>query len=203
MQVFFSLLTLAVLLTVMPRNADGAIRGLYGVEKFFCKGSLVNAGETQEDVLEKCGEPAWRDRRSQHGTDAGTGSGVPVEEKEEWVYDYGHSQLMQFLRFRNGRLVTIRSGIHGFGGSRGGDCGYGKNLALGNSKLEVVAICGEPTGGGTVGEAPLPPEGTAERRHELLAKDQWVYDFGPERFVYYLIFRHGRLMEIRSGGFGR
>lgn len=196
------LLALVLLVVLFPGTGNGAIQGLHGAEKFYCNGTLINPGETREDVIEKCGDPAWRDVRSETGTDETPGEEASAEETEEWVYDFGHSQLMEFLRFRNGRLVTIRTGIHGFGGARGGDCGYGANLSLGDTKLEVVAKCGDPTGGGTVGEI-LPPEGTPERRRELLAMDQWVYDFGPDRFVHYLIFRHGRVMEIRSGGLGR
>ena len=194
-----ALLAVAVLYASLSGTASAALQGLHGAEKFYCDGFLVSPGETREEVVEKCGEPAWLDVRGDEGAEEGS---LP-RETEEWIYDFGHSQLLEFLRFRNGRLVTIRSGVHGFGGSRGADCGYGTNLALGDSKLEVVAKCGEPTGGGTVGEEPMPPEGSDERRQELLAKDQWMYDFGPEKFVHYLIFRHGRLMEIRSGGFGR
>ncbi len=194
-----ALLAVAVLYASLSGTASAALQGLHGAEKFYCDGFLVSPGETREEVVEKCGEPAWLDVRGDEGAEEGS---LP-RETEEWIYDFGHSQLLEFLRFRNGRLVTIRSGVHGFGGSRGADCGYGANLTLGDSKLEVVAKCGEPTGGGTVGEEPMPPEGSEERRQELLAKDQWMYDFGPEKFVHYLIFRHGRLMEIRSGGFGR
>jgi len=194
-----ALLAVAVLYASLSGTASAALQGLHGAEKFYCDGFLVSPGETREEVVEKCGEPAWLDVRGDEGAEEGSLPG----ETEEWIYDFGHSQLLEFLRFRNGRLVTIRSGVHGFGGSRGADCGYGANLTLGDSKLEVVAKCGEPTGGGTVGEEPMPPEGSEERRQELLAKDQWMYDFGPEKFVHYLIFRHGRLMEIRSGGFGR
>lgn len=183
-------------------SACAAMQGLHGIDKFYCDGRLISAGETRDEVIDKCGEPAWREVRTDEATEAGTDSSSPGE-TEEWIYDFGHNQLLEFLRFRNGRLVTIRTGNYGFGGSRAGDCDYGANLALGDSKLEVVAKCGEPTGGGTVSEAPLQPEGSVDRRRELLSKDQWVYDFGPDHFVHYLIFRHGRLMEIRSGGFGR
>ena len=193
------LLALAFLIPALPGNAHAFLQGLHGTEKFYCDGFLVSPGEKREEVVEKCGEPAWRDVRADEGAEEGSLPGAT----EEWIYDFGHSQLLEFLRFRDGRLVTIRSGVHGFGGSRGADCGYGANLTLGDSKLEVVAKCGEPTGGGTAGKEPLPPEGSDQRRQELLARDQWVFDFGPEKFVHYLIFRHGRLMEIRSGGFGR
>lgn len=32
--------------------------------------------------------------------------------------------------------------------------------------------------------------------------DEWVYDFGPRRFVQHLYFVHGRLVRIEKGGYG-
>jgi len=33
--------------------------------------------------------------------------------------------------------------------------------------------------------------------------DVWIYDFGPERFVYYLTFLEGSLNRVQSGGYGQ
>jgi hypothetical protein len=32
--------------------------------------------------------------------------------------------------------------------------------------------------------------------------DEWVYDFGPRRFVQFLLFEQGRLVNIHAGGYG-
>jgi len=32
--------------------------------------------------------------------------------------------------------------------------------------------------------------------------DDWIYDFGPTRFVQYLTFEHGTLVRVRSGPYG-
>jgi hypothetical protein len=32
--------------------------------------------------------------------------------------------------------------------------------------------------------------------------DEWVYDFGPRRFVQYLTFEAGQLVAVRSGSYG-
>jgi hypothetical protein len=32
--------------------------------------------------------------------------------------------------------------------------------------------------------------------------DAWTYDFGPQRFVRFLTFEHGKLIQIDSGGYG-
>lgn len=72
-----------------------------------CAGGLIDEGQTPEQTLALCGEPADRkvfeaatDRRGQAINNA-----VPVE---EWVYgpDGG---LYRYLKFVNGKLVEIRS----------------------------------------------------------------------------------------------
>ena len=32
--------------------------------------------------------------------------------------------------------------------------------------------------------------------------DEWTYDFGPQRFLQYLTFEQGKLVLVRSGGYG-
>ena len=32
--------------------------------------------------------------------------------------------------------------------------------------------------------------------------DEWIYDFGPQRFVQYLTFEGGKLLRVKSGGYG-
>jgi uncharacterized membrane protein len=32
--------------------------------------------------------------------------------------------------------------------------------------------------------------------------DEWTYDFGRNRFIEYLTFEQGRLVSVRSGGYG-
>jgi hypothetical protein len=78
---------------------------------------------------------------------------------------------------------------------------HGASLTLGDSKLEVIAKCGEPAVGG-FGVDPSVGQRPDDRRASLLARDEWKYDFGRERHVHYLSFRYGRLLEIRTGGFG-
>lgn len=191
-------------LAVAPVYGESAVQGLHGVDKFMCHGIPVEEGEAKNDVLAKCGGPAWTDRRIESFLeDVGNGNTVVSVTTEEWIYDFGHNQLVEFLRFRDGQLTTIRAGNYGFGGFRNGDCGYGTSLSLGDSKLEVVAKCGEPAAGMAGAERVGEDGNPEERRKTLMATDEWIFDFGPDHFMYYLTFRHGRVMEIRSGGYGR
>lgn len=54
----------------------------------------------------------------------------------------------------------------------------------GDAKYAVQDKCGKPTG--------------VDKGDDL-----WIYDFGPERFVYYLTFLEGRLNRIQTGGYGQ
>ncbi|SNB45213.1 DUF2845 domain-containing protein [Geobacter sp. DSM 9736] len=195
------LLCLLVVLSVGEGNAMSGPPGLHGIEQFACRGVPVEPGDTREEVIGKCGEPAWRDVRVETLEEEDLDNGLISGVTEEWIYEFGHDQLLEFLRFRDGRLVTLHTGNYGFGGNRSGDCDYGGNLALGDSKLEVVAKCGEPLAG-QLGEDPSHHPGVEDRRAGILSSDEWRYNFGRERPVHYLSFRYGRLMEIRFGGFG-
>lgn len=33
--------------------------------------------------------------------------------------------------------------------------------------------------------------------------EEWIYDFGPQRFLQFLTFEQGKLIQIRSGGYGK
>ena len=84
---------------------------------FYCGRNLVKEGDYQLQVLQKCGEPDYRDRRveyrsvrlgsgyNQPGMDMTTTFPVNVD---EWTYDFGPRRFMQNLLFENGVLVLIR-----------------------------------------------------------------------------------------------
>jgi hypothetical protein len=33
--------------------------------------------------------------------------------------------------------------------------------------------------------------------------EEWIYDFGPQRFIQYLTFESGKLINVRSGNYGK
>ena len=33
--------------------------------------------------------------------------------------------------------------------------------------------------------------------------EEWIYDFGPQRFIQYLTFESGKLIHVRSGNYGK
>ncbi|MBN2468874.1 MAG: DUF2845 domain-containing protein [Deltaproteobacteria bacterium] len=92
-----------------------------------CKGRLVSEGDTKFDVIVKCGEPVWVEKRTVtrieklhdrpyfHKYYGGRSSTVVVPvEIEEWMYNFGPRRFIQILRFENGRLVEIETGGYGY-----------------------------------------------------------------------------------------
>jgi len=82
---------------------------------FRCGRKLVQVGDHQLDVLEKCGNPEWADQRiamrsnllrHPYGTlEEGRYEEVVID---EWVYNFGPRKFKQFLQFENGILKKIK-----------------------------------------------------------------------------------------------
>nr|WP_305888616.1 DUF2845 domain-containing protein [Methylomonas sp. SURF-2] len=83
---------------------------------FRCGRELVQVGDHKLDVLEKCGEPEWTERR--YGT-RGSRLRHPYGALElnqyeevvidEWIYNFGRRKFKQFLQFENGVLKKIEN----------------------------------------------------------------------------------------------
>lgn len=90
-------------------------------------------------------------------------------------------------------------------------------VSTGDSRYEVKAVCGEPddawqrveyrTVSGRVARdcshdgQKVVCSRTRERVVEVVI-DEWVYDFGKNRFIQYLSFEQGRLVTVRAGSYG-
>jgi len=83
-----------------------------------CDSRLVLEGDYKLQVLQKCGEPDYRESRVEYRLTRLRGSGLnqPGLDQEvqqpvvidEWTYDFGPHRFMQLLIFENGRLVRIK-----------------------------------------------------------------------------------------------
>ncbi|MEQ1622762.1 MAG: DUF2845 domain-containing protein [Methylococcales bacterium] len=93
-----------------------------------------------------------------------------------------------------------------------------KLLSLGDSKEEVVELCGEPEsmethierrGSSYFGSGSQYQQGSGSTIGQQqyveveVVVDEWIYDFGRRRLQQYLRFENGRLREIRSLKQGR
>lgn len=81
---------------------------------FRCGRKLVQVGDYKLDVLEKCGEPEWTDRRyamraSRLRHPYGALELDQYEEAviDEWIYNFGPRRFKQYLEFENGVLKKI------------------------------------------------------------------------------------------------
>lgn len=81
---------------------------------FRCGRKLVQVGDYKLDVLEKCGEPEWTDRR--YGMRASRlrhpYGALELDQYEEvvideWIYNFGPRRFKQYLQFENGVLKKI------------------------------------------------------------------------------------------------
>ena len=61
-----------------------------------------------------------------------------------------------------------------------------ESIMAGDTNFQVKTACGKPDSIHTKGSA----------------REVWIYNFGPTKFVYYLTFINGRLDRIQVGDYG-
>ena len=95
-----------------------------------CGTSLITVGDTKPKVIAKCGAPdyveEWEEERVMRDfrypvypeTDYETNREPllvkTLEKFEEWHYNFGATQLIHYLKFRNGKLIKIDIGERGY-----------------------------------------------------------------------------------------
>ena len=84
--------------------------------KFYCGDRIVAPGDTKTGVIEKCGEPARKERRREERIEAVTSDGMFLTSltTEEWVYNFGPDRFLYYLKFRDEILVEIKTGEYGY-----------------------------------------------------------------------------------------
>jgi hypothetical protein len=203
---------LALLAAAPPAAAD-SIR---------CAGGIVSTGDSKLDLLAKCGPATLVDRvearRSQVVT---SGSAAPAalaagalaassEAVETWTYDLGPSQFVRLVTIERGRVVRVETAGHGYTGPqeraaiRAVRCDPA-TIDEGDTKLELLATCGEPTvrdaweeTRGTASAA----GGSAAAASVTVTVELWTYDLGPSRFIRHFRIENGRVTAVETGGYG-
>lgn len=88
-------------------------------ESLRCKNDTVNVGDMRSSVIQRCGEPVFKDvfcRPVEQGSVQRTASGAnvvvvaPCENVDEWTYNPGYGQFMTTLRFEGGVITSIKYG---------------------------------------------------------------------------------------------
>lgn len=81
-----------------------------------CDADMLNSGLSQYEVLQRCGEPFFRDSRDEEVLHAISGKNRRLMERriDEWTYNLGPTHFMRILIFKNGRLEEVSTGNKGF-----------------------------------------------------------------------------------------
>jgi hypothetical protein len=159
-----------------------------------CGSRIVAAGMLAPQVRNACGAPFWTDT---FATFEILGAGGPIEEQREvdwdvWYYNFGPSNLMQRLSFRDGQLQKVEP--LGYGVDEIGTACVPAIAARGITSGELVARCGTPatqqrSDGAIVRRAPGRVRVDEDRREE------WLYEDGPDYLVRYRI-TNGRVTAV-------
>lgn len=101
-------------------SALGLCSAVAHAQSFRCRNDLVNVGDSRASALLKCGEPAVKDSfcapvPATTGTTPVTGTTTTVNVQvcdtvDEWTYNPGYGQFWTTLRFRDGKLESIKYG---------------------------------------------------------------------------------------------
>jgi hypothetical protein len=86
------------------------------------------------------------------------------------------------------------------------DC-EGRLVSMGDSPMDVQAVCGDPAQVSDTIEVVLKPiydpQGHIAGHAPVgVPKQVWTYNFGSSRLMYILTFLEGALVKIDTGGYG-
>ena len=187
-----------------------------------CAGGIVSTGDLKLDLLAKCGRATLVDRvetrRSQVVT---TGSGGPAlatagllaaatDGVETWTYDLGPGQLVRLVTIERGRVTRVETAGHGYTAPPDRAAIHAvrcdpSGVDEGDTKLELLATCGEPTLRDAWEELRGVASfsgGAAEAATVAVTVEIWTYDLGPNRFIRWFQIESGRIVAEGTGGYG-
>ena len=168
-----------------------------------CGSRIVSIDAIAPAVLAACGEPALRDVWNAYGDPYAR----QVGDSEVWTYNFGPNQLLQLLRFRNGRLHRIDTEGYGFRPVADPHCSP-NDILEGYSKYRLLAYCGEPVLRRALGF--LVPYDARERRpfqgdlrqfHGFTPnyREEWTYNFGSSYLLRRIMLEDGKVTAITDG----
>jgi hypothetical protein len=171
-----------------------------------CAGGIISAGDTRADMLAKCGEPDWKDSHDEEfieRLDQGVRRKTFVT-VEEWTYNFGPSQFTRIVTLKNGKVTDIRTGKYGYSKDAKPvqrECSE-QLVSVGDAKSDVIVKCGEPAWKDIRQEEFREKIDAGQVRKTFVTIEEWTYNLGPNRFVRIFTFRNGKLVDIKTGGYG-
>lgn len=163
-----------------------------------CDGNLVTRDDLAVEVLHKCGKPDFVDNWQQ--------AAAGIGDIEQWYYNFGPSQLIQVLEFRDGRLRRINSADYGFNLPGQGAC-KPIDIVQGISKYHLLEKCGEPAQVNSL-VVYANPNGAAGSRHYQssylvpVLREFWIYNFGPRSLLRRITLENGIVVNVNTHGRG-
>lgn len=160
-----------------------------------CGNRLVDEGDRDFRVRERCGEPFWSE--SWLGVDV-SNRGSAYEQQREvewsvWYYNFGPRALMLRLIFEDGVLHS--SETLGYGVRQIGDSCRANMNFTGLTSGELVARCGEPAHRREARDSVVFRPGPGIENWRERRREEWVYDFGGSQFQRVLTIVNGRVFS--------
>jgi hypothetical protein len=97
-----------------------ALPSIAGADAMRCGSKLINEGDTQDKVLQYCGEPTEQSRtyivrkpRFEVGGQEYSFNGEEEVPVDLWTYDFGPNKLMRRVRMVAGKVESIETLEHG------------------------------------------------------------------------------------------
>ena len=87
---------MAVVILILLFSHTTAADDLDDQDSFKCHQGIVAGGDTEYQVLKKCGKPTAK-----------------TDYETVWVYDRGPSYFIYYIKFNSGRVLHIQSGKYG------------------------------------------------------------------------------------------
>jgi hypothetical protein len=173
---------------------------------FRCGDRIVSAGDSKAEVIMKCGEPAAKETRTEEiieRIDADRKRRVMVF-IDEWTYNPGPNAFIRILTFTDNKLTDIKETAYGSGEPKltSASCDE-QSPVIGDTKAEVRIKCGEPFWKDAREEEVIEPVERGMKKKVVVIFDEWTYNFGPNRFIRIYQFKNGKLVDIRTGGYGK
>lgn len=196
MRVFRVFFAAAILLLAISRLSHG----------FSCEGKIISPGDTKMDVIMKCGEPALKDSHEEQLTERldDTTKRKTIITVETWTYNFGPQSFLRILEFRNGKLTEVSTGGYGYADTkeRAPLCDEQK-VRKGDTKLDMLIQCGEPASKEDRIEEMIEEFDGGTKRKVSVNIEEWTYNLGPNRFMRTFTFRNGKLVDIKTGNYGK
>lgn len=172
-----------------------------------CDGGIVSNGDSAVNLIMKCGQPQWKESHQEESTEEFKPN---LKQRtyitvEEWTYNLGPQQFMRIVTLRNGVVSAIRTGEYGTPKDRrspGPSCGD-RVLSVGDTKADILIKCGEPFHKSSHREEQKERFDDSRSRKVIITVEEWTYNFGPQQFMRIITFRNSKVVDIRTGDYGR